>query len=1139
MIASRHSFNVPTKASRILHIVLVALFLILLRVWYLSVIQHDAKLQAAQAPTRRVVIEPARRATIRDRFGLPLALNKIQYNATVNYSQIQVISSWAWETGADGKRIRVPKRRQYIRQLSELLGRELNLDADELEDRIHAEAAYYDHAAYLVKKDITEQEYYRLKMLEAEWPGLQGQRVPKRYYPYSKVGGDIVGYMGAIDAPTYQAIIHERKVLQTYLREYDTGQEPSLPEGIATAEEARVRLRDIEERAYAISDFVGKAGIEAQFEEDLRGYHGKKRYYVDSRGNYLRELPGPRKPIPGRSVGLTLSVELQEFAEQLLAQNEHIRPIRVAKPHRREEEEPPAKEPWIRGGAIVALDPNNGEVIALASFPRFDPNDFIPSGDPAVDSVKKANVRRWFETDSYLAEMWDGKRPFAREVFDTCFHEEEVPLSWDKYLQLTLYDRGEVMKGLQGVRDLNGAVTLQRAADRLVAAAGQADLCYLFNLLYQGEGHQPQTCPLPAAERERIEANLNVVAEEIEFIKFQMDPFLKGVKHTYDKVLLIDLCRMLVDGNRCSSQLLLSVGDQSLGTYRRLNQSVIVVREAVYQMSRELFHSLIFKEWRKTNEKAFLKEKRREETLAKRYAKPYTEHLDAKESALFQEFWENNAPDLLILFLRGHLIGKRDATLDGFQQHFATWHREIAIGAHGAVPWLNDYLVLQDGISDLDDVTAQALLDTMRPFKDLNRPLYGRYRQLRWDKGQQTEKQLAAAFYPTYGFGYGRSSAYRQAAAQGSIFKIVTAYESLVQRYIALKTTGEDLSKLNPLKIIDQPTRVRDDWIVGYTMTGLPIPQQYKGGLLPKTLSNMGEMDIIRAIEVSSNCYFALLTSDFLEKPQDLADAAHSLSYGAKTGIQLPGEIAGRVPSDLEYNRNGLYSMAIGQHSLVVTPLQTAVMLATLANGGKVFQPKIVQSIVGTARPYHFSLSSRRGIDYQESLLSAGIDFPLFVASAYRIRESRTETPPSIIERHVMLPGPIRSMLLEGMQRVANRYQTKAIASLKELYGPYPSIMKSVTDLKGQLVGKTSTAESMENFGADRQIGTRTYNHVWFGSVVFDPEKGHEVVFKDELGQPELVVIVYLRYGAFGRDAVPLATSIAAKWRELKNKNAL
>lgn len=64
--------DIPTKANRILHFILVAIFLIIIRMWHLSVIQYDQRLEESQKPQRKSIIEPAVRATIRDRFNLPL-----------------------------------------------------------------------------------------------------------------------------------------------------------------------------------------------------------------------------------------------------------------------------------------------------------------------------------------------------------------------------------------------------------------------------------------------------------------------------------------------------------------------------------------------------------------------------------------------------------------------------------------------------------------------------------------------------------------------------------------------------------------------------------------------------------------------------------------------------------------------------------------------------------------------------------------------------------------------------------------------------------------------------------------------------------------------------------------------------------
>lgn len=1124
MRASNHS-QVPAKATRVLHVILVAIALILLRVWHLSVIQHDTRLEAAETPTRKVVIEPARRASIRDRFGLPLAINKIQYNAAVNYSQIAAIPAVRYEADDQGKRIKKYKRREHIRQLAELLAVELKLNADELEDRIHAEAAFYDHAPYIIKKEISEREYYRLKMLELTWPGLLAQRAAKRHYPYGKVGADVVGYMGAIDARTYRAIAEERKTLQAYVRARDAGEDPPLPAGIDSPQLVRERLRDIEELAYSINDHIGKGGVEGYFEESLRGYHGKKRYYVDSKGHFLRELPGQRSPLPGRGLTLSLSVELQQYAEQLLAQNDKIRRTRVFKPHREAEDDLPAKDLWIKGGAIVAIDPNNGEVLALASYPRFDPNDFIVTGNIATDAVKNSNIRRWFETEAHIGEMWDGKRPLSRETYDpvTGFAEEEQRLEWERYLDLMLYDNGDTRKGLKLVKNVAAAVSLQNAALRLVELSDGGDLCYLLNLLYQDEGHTAQKCPLPAAERERIEANLNMHAEEVDQIKKSLDPILGQVKHSYDKVLVVDFCRVAVNGNDFTPDLLKACGGQSLTAYRRLNQAVVVIKGVAQNMARELYHATLFPEWRKANEKVFLQEKRLQERLSGRYARPYTEYLDAKEKELFAEFWQENAIDILLAFQ----LGVEPAGLPAFlTAHFCDWHKEIAAGAHSEIEWRDDYLILQRELRQMDGSSVGAFIASMRSFKELQRPLLGRYRQLRNEKGSQMEKHLAAAFYPTYGYGYGRSLAYRQATPQGSIYKLVTAYSALVQHY---QTNPSDL---NPLKIIDQPMKLNGGWIVGYTMDGKPIPQHYKGGPLPRTMNrNAGEIDVIRAMEVSSNAYFALLASDHLVRPSDLAEAGKALSYGSKTGISLPGEISGHMPDDLEYNRAGLYSLAIGQHSLVVTPLQTAVMLSAIANGGKVFQPKIVQTLGGRA-------ISPTAKEYEDKLRVAGIDFPLFIEETLQHRLTKSEPVAPRLKHQVQMPLPIRGLLMESMARISRRYQQRSLRILQQNSEANADAIKAIHQMSGQMAGKTSTAESVESLGPDRQVGTRTYNHIWFGSVVLDPEMGHESVFRDDQGNPELVVVVYLRYGNLGSDAYPIAAQVAAKWRTLKTRLA-
>src|SRR5690606_26036249 len=151
-------------------------------------------------------------------------------------------------------------------------------------------------------------------------------------------------------------------------------------------------------------------------------------------------------------------------------------------------------------------------------------------------------------------------------------------------------------------------------------------------------------------------------------------------------------------------------------------------------------------------------------------------------------------------------------------------------------------------------------------------------------------------------------------------------------RYKSLGGRIASPASLNPLEIVDEFQKEGKEEYVGFHLNGKPIPRFYKGGRLPRSLSkNLGKMDIALAIEKSSNPYFALLAGDVLKDPEDLTKAAKLFSFGSKTGIELMHEISGNVPDDVVEDKTSLYFLSIGQGSLVVTPLQTAVMLSTIA----------------------------------------------------------------------------------------------------------------------------------------------------------------------------------------------------------------
>ena len=1002
--------EISSKMNRVLGIILTAFLAIVIRIWHLGVIQREDKLLEAQKPQQRTILLKADRGTICDRFHIPLALNRICYNAAIYYAQIAQIPTVVWKTDERGKQVKSYARKEYIRELGAVLADALHLDAERIEDLIYSKASLFPHVPYILKAGITEDEHYRLRMLEKDWHGIHAEIAAERFYPLGKAACSIIGMMGSINQKEYTAIAQELKELQESVSLYEQG---------FGLEADYKRLQELKEKAYTASDLVGKTGIERQMEERLRGFYGKKTFEVDQKGRFLRELPGGRAAIPGQQVVLTLSSELQQFAEELLAKDEKTRDGRSLGLDPADKTRKVQKQPWIKGGAIVAIDPKTGEVIALASYPRFDPNDFIPSANALLKSGRQWQMRRWLENERFIGAVWDGNECLMRERVQ----EEIKPLTWDFYLDLILPEEGYLRTFFQKVDDVRGAIHVQEDFEAL---------------LYESK--------LPPTEAV-----------------------------TPDKLFATDLCRMAVYSPAFSDALIAQVGSMKLGTYHLLRQAFQRLETDLRDRCHEEFRVREFRAWREENQKEFLAEKRKIEKENKSYARPYLDYLDQKERELFAVYWEEKRLPLILQEV------KREP-------------------------------LLRDVCNKLTAELGIEFLRTFRSFDQLDRPLYGKYKTLRNRDQQQTEKDLAAAFYPIGGFGFGRSFAFQTGAPQGSIFKLVTAYEALRQ--------GRTIT------IVDE---IKGD-SVAQTLDNTSYPRIYKGGRLPRShKAQIGKIDLVGALEQTSNPYFSILAGDCLQHPEDLSAAASAFGFGEKTGIELPGESKGNVPNDLKRNRTGLYSTAIGQHTLLTTPLQTACMLSTIANGGQLLKPKIIKEAAGFS-PDMQPLSAFSAPDYfaKEELNALGIQFPLFTAVQPRSPLPDTVKQTTEIRRTLPMTNQVRSNLLEGMNRVVWGAKGTARPSIIRALIGNPRLMGDYLSLQNQLVGKTSTAEFLFNPHFCPSSLPQMYKHIWFGSIVFG-----QTIFRD----PELVVVVFLRYGDGGKEAAPLATQVIRKWREIKGKH--
>jgi penicillin-binding protein 2 len=115
-----------------------------------------------------------------------------------------------------------------------------------------------------------------------------------------------------------------------------------------TREISDKKFAQLRSQGYRLGDVIGQMGVEAAFEKELRGEWGGFQVEVDGSGKAIRAL-GSKKARPGQNLSLTIDLNVQKAAEAALGD---------------------------RNGAIVAMNPNTGEILALVSRPGFDPNIF-------------------------------------------------------------------------------------------------------------------------------------------------------------------------------------------------------------------------------------------------------------------------------------------------------------------------------------------------------------------------------------------------------------------------------------------------------------------------------------------------------------------------------------------------------------------------------------------------------------------------------------------------------------------------------------------------------------------------------------------------------------------------------------------
>lgn len=180
----------------------------------------------------------------------------------------------------------------------------------------------------IIKQNASHEEVLRFLEKQDDFPGIFLQQSVRRQYEDSVIFSHLIGYEGKINVSELE----------------------QFPD-------------------YTLNDSIGRQGLERSYEKSLRGVSGARRLEVDAFGQVRKEI-SEREPIVGNDLILSIHADLQKKAFDTLSEE--------------------LERSKLKSGAIIALNPRNGEVLALVSFPSFDNNIFAEGIDQkAYDQITK------------------------------------------------------------------------------------------------------------------------------------------------------------------------------------------------------------------------------------------------------------------------------------------------------------------------------------------------------------------------------------------------------------------------------------------------------------------------------------------------------------------------------------------------------------------------------------------------------------------------------------------------------------------------------------------------------------------------------------------------------------------------------
>lgn len=305
-------------------VVVLVLTTLGLRLSYLQL--TNSSYFAGQAAANRLVLEPvtSSRGLIYDRGGTLLVQNVPSFAVKIRPGDIP-----------SGMRDTVVAR----------LGLLLKMDPSEINLLIdRSVGSRFDPVR--IASDVQEDLARLISEDRLELPGVEVVAEARRDYTYGPLLSQVLGYTGAIDADT---------------------------------------LKALQEQGYLPDDVIGKAGVEASYEAQLRGHYGVEQVERDATGRQLNVLATLEQPQSGDSLELTLDLRTQQIAEKALAYA--------------------VTQAQLQRAAIAVINPQTGEILALVSLPTYDDNLFA-TGISTADFQKLATDKNQPLIDNVMANYF-------------------------------------------------------------------------------------------------------------------------------------------------------------------------------------------------------------------------------------------------------------------------------------------------------------------------------------------------------------------------------------------------------------------------------------------------------------------------------------------------------------------------------------------------------------------------------------------------------------------------------------------------------------------------------------------------------------------------------------------------------------